>query len=220
MAGSADAPQRHVVVFDCNVYLDVARVIGAPFTWDSFDKVVAQNSRALLGQPFPFYDSLRAIAVATSGKFVGAEPLEVWTNDHIDSVVHFKAMESATPESDTGYRGLGWIEEHADTLYTLIDDLTDRTGGGSLGDTMPDGNPPLDHEDGMVFGACRYLAGQDPLARSWCVTTDRGFLEAHREGRLGQHTTVLSPNRFVTLIRGARTPIAAMRAVTPTTGGS
>lgn len=220
MAVSADVPQRHVVVFDCNIYLDVARVIGAPFTWESFYEVVAKYSAAPLGRPFSYFDSLRAIALATSGRFVGAEPLEVWTNNHIDSVVHYKATQSATPDPDTRTedRGLGWSPEHADTLYTLIDKLIDDSGGGSLGDTVPDSHPPLDHEDGMVYGACKHLAGNDPFALIWCVTNDHGFIEDRRAGRLTGHSKVLSANQFVQLVRKARSPINAMHGAAQAAG--
>lgn len=32
-------PQLHVVVFDVNVYLDVADRVGPPFTWEKFDSL-------------------------------------------------------------------------------------------------------------------------------------------------------------------------------------
>ena len=76
---------------------------------------------------------------------------------------------------------------------------------------MPDGNPPLDHEDGMVFGVCRHLAGDDPLCRVYCVTRDRGFLDAAKQRRLSDHTTVLPPATFVALVRRARMAYAMPR---------
>jgi hypothetical protein len=82
----------------------------------------------------------------------------------------------------TGLRGLGWSQDCAQALVDdLIFGVAHRSSGGTLGGHYPDGNPPLDHEDGMVYGACRWLAAEDPLAHVYCVTNDKGFLAAYRE---------------------------------------
>lgn len=205
-------PQRHVLVLDCNVFLDVARVLGPPFAWAKFDREVARIARHPVPHPDdPQLDSLRVVAMCTSGRFAGDEPVEVWTNSHIERIVLGKAMQSTTPDPVTGYRGLGWSREDAETLVSvLIEELTTWSNGGTLGAShMPDGTPPLDHEDGMVYGACRSLSGQDPLARVYCVTRDRSFIDDFRQGRLGDHTTVLPPAKLVMLMRAARATHAA-----------
>jgi hypothetical protein len=205
MTAGMDEPRRHVVVFDCNVYLDVADLVGAPFSWENFNTQAACAARDQVPHPANrAIDSLRAIAVCTTGRFAGDETVEVWTNAHIDKIVRGKARQSATPDP-AGYRGLGWT--HADA-QSLIDDLVSgiatRSNGGTLGDHYPDGNPPLDYEDGMVYGACRTLASQDPLAHLYCVTRDNGFIEARRRNKLSGHSRVLTPSAFVALIRAAR----------------
>ena len=86
----------------------------------------------------------------------------------------------------------------------MIHGLAERSGGGTLGALFPHGNPPLDHEDGMVYGACRALSGDDPLANVYCVTRDRGFLEAYRDGLIGRYGRVITPSTFVSLVRVAR----------------
>ncbi|WP_439690449.1 hypothetical protein ACRQ4C_05810 [Curtobacterium sp. SP.BCp] len=203
--------QEHRVVFDCNVYLDAARLVGAPFSWNAFDQLVARE----VVQPNPHprgaaYDSVRAIAVCLSGEFAGNMPLEVWTSDHIDDTVHYKARQSTTPDPDTGHRGLGWATGDADGLLdVLIGDTTSVSNGGSLGAQRTDGDPPLDHEDGLVYGACRALVADNPNAKVYCVTNDRGFLQAYADGRLPKHTIVISPARFVALVRAARASVAA-----------
>ncbi len=203
---AGEEPPRHLVVFDCNIYLDAARLLGAPFTWGDFDAAVARLARAPVPHPDDrAFDSLRAMAACTSGRFAGEELLEVWTCSHVDIIVRGKARQSATTDPRTGYRGLGWSNGHSQALVDdLIYGLVDRSGGGTLGDQFPDGNPPLDHEDGMVLGACRSLAGEDPLAQVYCVTRDRGFIEAYQRGSLGNHSRVLSPSAFVVLVRTAR----------------
>lgn len=203
--------QRHVVVFDCNVYLDVARLVEGPFTWSAFNDLAARHQ----GEPVPAgsgaIDSLRAIALTLSGRFAGREPIEVWTCDHIEQVVVFKAMQPL--DGEPGASGLGLSREHAELLVDhLIWGSVNESGGDSLGDPYPDGTPPLDHEDGKVFGACRALAGEDPLAQVYCVTNDRGFVTDYKAGRLGRHVRVLPPAVFVTLVRRARTQ-AAIRSM-------
>lgn len=198
--------QRHAVVFDVNVYLDVAYLLGPPFTWDNFDAAAATVAKAAVPHPaIPAYDSLRAIAVCTSGRFAGLETLEAWTNTHIDKTVLAKAQQPVTRDPNTGYKGLGWTSQHAHGLVTdLIGGLIARSSGGTLGATYPDGNPPLDHEDGMVYGACKQLAGDDPLCKVYCVTRDTGFLKEYHEGRLSTHSRVLNPMQFVGLVRAGR----------------
>jgi hypothetical protein len=203
---AGDESQRHAVVFDCNVYLDVARLIGPPFSWEKLSSAAAKLTRIAVPHPTdPAHDSLRAIAMCTSGKFAGEEVLEVWTNSHIDKVVRGKAQQPTTPNPVTGYRGLGWSHEHAQALVDeLIGTLIGLSNGGTLGAHHPDGNPPLDHEDGMVYGACRSLSGEDPLCRIYCVTRDKGFLDAYTSGALSNHSIVLAPGKFVALLRAAR----------------
>lgn len=207
MAEGAE-PQRHVVVFDCNVYLDVANLLGPPFTWEKFATEAARTAKlALPHRDNRAYDSLRAIAACTSGRFAGNETLEVWTNAHIDKIVRGKAKQSTDPDPETGYRGLGWDSDDAHSLVTdLIHELLSMSSGGTLGDGhYPDGNPPLDYEDGMVYGACRSITAEDPLVQAYCVTGDHGFVKAQHDGRLDGHSRVLSPWKFVALVRTART---------------
>lgn len=108
------------MVFDCNVYLDVASLIGSPFTWDKFDAAAARLARVPVPHPRDAtFDSLRALAACTSGRFAGDEALEVWTSSHIDRIVRGKAAQSSTANPDTGYRGLGWDAQAARPWSTI-----------------------------------------------------------------------------------------------------
>ncbi|MBW0275013.1 hypothetical protein ATM97_27820 [Nocardia sp. MH4] len=209
MQSAGVPPQRHIVVFDCNVYLDVAALVGPPFSWDEFDEVVARltkNSSPTVmvdraprnGRVYP--DSIRALALCTSGNFAGLETMHVGVNDSIQTLVFRKAMQD-----------LGWSRADAATLLSeMIGGLVDWSDGFTIIDNYPDSNPPLDHEDGMVFGACRKLASDDPLSRVYCVTRDIDFLDYHRMGQLQNHTIVLPPPQFVSLVRAARNPASRM----------
>lgn len=217
---TADEIQRHLVVFDCNIYLDAAALLDQPFSWAKFDAAAARLAKAALPHPSnAANDSLRALAACTSGRFAGDEVLEVWTSSHIDKIVRDKAQQPNTDDPAVEHRGLGWNRADADALVNdLIYGLAERSGGGTIGERaadgrplVPDGNPPLDHEDGMVFGTCRFLAGDDPLAHVYCITRDRGFLRAYREGRLNPHSKVIPPAMFVALTREARTRYSVRR---------
>ena len=213
--------QRHVVVFDVNVYLDVASLVGAPFTWEKFDARAAALAQISVPHPTdPRCDSLRALAACTSGRFAGDEPLEVWTNAHIDRLVRGKAQQPSRRDPVTGRKGLGWNSVDAQTLLDeLITGMITRSSGGTLGGHYPDGNPPLDHEDGMVYGACRLLVNDDLLARVYCVTRDREFLEARRSGRIADHSLVLTPAAFIALIRSARRQLSIQQIHRPLGAG-
>lgn len=214
-AGTGSA-QLHRVVFDCNVWLDVARVVGEPFTWSAFERAVARIAKDPFPHPDRFNDSLRAVAACTSGRFAGSERIEVWTSDHIDDTVAYKASQPSVPDED-GYMGLGWSAAHAAELVDeLVQTMVDLTGGDSMGGiTGTEGHPPLDHEDGRVFKACRAIVDDDPLARVYCVTNDGDFLVAARDGRLGDHTIVLTPARFVQLVRAARASLSIRGMTAP-----
>ena len=199
---------RHVVVLDVNIYLEVGALLGPPFSWDKFDELIAQSGPTRRSGERQELDSLRLVAACTSGKFAGDDPLEVFTNSHIDRLVRRKAMHPAVPVAVSGSRrrGLGWNRHDAQGLVDdLIYGLVEMSNGGTLGETpTTDGHPPLDHEDGMVYGACRVLAGQDLLCKVYCVTRDKGFLDAARSGRLSGHSRVATPAAMTELIRRAR----------------
>lgn len=205
--------QRHLVVFDVNVYLDAASLIGAPFSWEAFDAIAASTTKVPVPHPADgAYDSLRAIATCLSGTFAGSAPVQVFTNDHIEDMIHSKAQHPVVPTPGSDLKGLGWSRGNADALLQdFVWEVGNRSSGYCIPSGIPDGNPPLDHEDGMVYGACKYLAGEDPLAAVYCVTRDGPFRNAAKAGRLTGHTKVLHPAQFVGLVRSARANLAVKR---------
>ena len=112
------------MVFDCNIYLDAARVLGAPFTWDAFDSRVAQVSKAAVPHPFDsMLDSLRAIALCTSGRFAGNETLEVWTSAHINKIVRGNGDEvhhppTLRPDSKDSV-GMRYTRKASSTIWSV-----------------------------------------------------------------------------------------------------
>ena len=208
------APTTHVVVFDVNVYLDVARLLGPPFTWEAFQEAAARLGGTSKPGRNRREDSLRAISVCTSGKFAGRQQLQVWTSAHIDALVRLKAHQADDPALYDEDRGLGWS---LDDSQGLVDDLiwtvVEQSHGDTVGIVMPRNNPPLDHEDGLVYAAARECADADVLCERWCVTNDAGFLRAS----LPEYVRVVSPEVFLRTVISARTAIStrAMRPMPP-----
>ena len=212
-------PQRHVVVFDCNVYVDAARSFPPPASWDDIaDAVVLHNKaeftpRLALRQ----LDSIRALAIASSGWFRPGEPLEIWIGDHITDTVD-RILQLSTEPDARGHCGLGWRQ--ADATAFVEDIMLHRmrlTGGTHVGDPFAEDAPPLDHEDGKVFGICREVTRRDPTITCYCVTNDQKTFIVHaRKGALGSHTKVLTPSQFLALVRAARMPSTLRGLAFPT----
>jgi len=151
--------------------------------------------------------------VTTSGNFAGPEPLEVWSSNHIDQLLIFKAMQPReAPTSEE--RGLGWGREEAETLLHdfLYDLIFDRTGGGLVELDGVDGHPPLDHEDACVFTTALQAADDAaPPSIKYCVTRDRQF---RRATKLNANVLILYPDEFVALVQRSRRALA-MRRIPP-----
>lgn len=87
----------------------------------------------------------------------------------------------------------------------MADWIAECSGGGYLEKFVGAVDvPPLDHEDGTVYAACRHLEGQNPLDQVFCVTRDKGFLRAYAEERLSGTVRVVTPAAMLQAIRGAR----------------
>jgi hypothetical protein len=203
-------PECHLVVFDVNVYLDVARLIGEPYDPDQFDALVAQSANAKVPHPDPSYDSLRALATCQSGNFDGSARLEVWTSDHIEELAYLKAIQPIAPpvNKELGRvldedRGLGWSEQSAQSLVdNLIGQLVyDFSAGDSVGEVnVSYGAPPLSHEDGCVYATAKEAGTADYYYQRYCVTRDKDFLQATLPGDI----EVMHPSDWVNKVRSAR----------------
>jgi hypothetical protein len=203
VAESEPFPDLHAVTYDVNIYLDVAELLGPPFSWDKVRAFMAKNSGLTLPHhPDRRVDSVHAIAVAMSGMFVRPEPLEVWSSNHIADLVELKASQprdGATAE----LRGLGWTATDArDLLIDFHDDLIFEMSGGGLVDLVGiDGRPPLSHEDACVFTtAAEAAADTIPPPHRYCVTRDERF----RNATLPDRALVLFPHEFVAMVHKSR----------------
>lgn len=201
--------ERVIVVFDVNVYLDAARMVGEPFQWPNLsDKIAEHYNDPANTKADHRMDALRCIALASSGRLAGNVMLEVWTSDHIDALVRFKAMQPDDEDLDDEDRGLGWSEDNAEAL---LDDLVWKVINDSSGDSkgnvwQPRATPPLSHEDGLVYATARDADTDDVECRRIVVTSDKGFLK-HCGGHKA-YPRALSTSQFVQLVRNARQAFA------------
>ncbi|GAA3736337.1 hypothetical protein GCM10022239_10280 [Leifsonia bigeumensis] len=187
---------RILVVLDVNIYLDVARIVGAPFTWEKFDAAV----RVALESPIPNptdagYDSILAIATTRKGVHPSGARLEVWTSEHIDRLVALKAAQPPDAR-DPRDRGLGWPAHYARELVEILinDVVVEYSNGDTIGVVaIPYGNPPLDHEDGCVFATARDSGWSGIYYERYCITRDVQFRTAALPGQID----VLHPHEWV-----------------------
>ena len=201
-----------IVVFDVNVYLDVARHLGEPFDWSLFNDESIAVSRLSQASYRRRHWSLAALALTMSGRLVGSNALEVWTSDHIDGLVRHKAKQPDDPRLDAEDRGLGWSDDNASALVdNLIWEFVERSGGGSMQVVVPHRSPPLSHEDGMVYATARRAADGDESMERIVVTGDNDFLN---DGTL-QYPTVMHPSTFVRAVREARARAGIARIPKP-----
>lgn len=201
-----------VVVFDVNIYVDIAGLVAQPFEWDKLEAVALGRWADPLPHPSDArFDSLRAVLMSKSGR-VGetrtSESLEVWTSSHIDELVVKKVHEKATDAT-----GASWTLANAEHfLDALVYDLIfEFTYGGTVGKVIsPLNNPPLDYEDGLVMRTA-LEAGAVIESPRYCITRDKDFRDACRADRLEPSVQVLYPYEWVRALRTARRPVIPRR---------
>lgn len=200
-------PDPLIVVFDVNIYLDVAELAGAPFQMSKIADVLAKESGVRSPHHDQRIDSARALVIARSGILARPQRLQVWTSDHINALVRLKARQPADPALFPEDRGLGWSHEDA---HALLDDLVWPVVLDSAGDTVgdlryPEHTPPLDHEDGMVMATAKAAADGDLVCDRILVTRDRTFVTKCKEL---DHPRVMHPAQFVAFTHLARSKVA------------
>jgi hypothetical protein len=201
-----------VVVFDVNIYVDLAGLIAQPFDWGKLDAAAATHWNDPLPHPDDAkFDSLRAVLMSKTGYVKSGqsgERIEIWTCEQIDDLVVTKVRDEAI---DTD--GNPWTQANAERLldqlvYGLVFDIT---GGGTVGRILdPLNNPPLDYEDGCVMRTAE-SSGDVVESSRYCITRDRPFREACRADQLEPSVQVLYPHEWVTSLRDARRPVIGRR---------
>jgi len=149
-SGPFDLSTRRVI-YDVNVYLDVAEQLGPAFAWESLPPLTSVRSHPHLGAQF-------ALSIAREAHFAGPLPLELWTSTHITDLL-LRKLSSI----------LAWKRDDAEWFTQEMLDEAYRSKGAELSVHIARQSPPLDHEDGLVF-ATAVAAHADYL-----VTSDKDF---------------------------------------------
>ncbi|OBI37188.1 hypothetical protein A5709_15260 [Mycobacterium sp. E1386] len=194
-----------VVVFDVNIYVDLAELITQPFEWHKLESAAAAHWNDLLPHnDNARYDSLRAVLMSRTGAVSSGEALEVWTSEPIDDLVIKKVHERAIDTSGVPWTLQNAIDFHDQLVNTLVFDMT---RGGSAGAVpSPLNNPPLDYEDGRVMRTAQ-SSGDLPESPRYCITRDEPFREACRRKQLESTVQVLYPHEWIISLRRARNPL-------------
>ena len=168
------------VIFDCNIYIDVAEALG-------FDASLA-NLRNFRTASRPLQAEIDAFQCVLAGKF-GPYDLKLGSSLHIKDTVQHEL--SRLPE---------WSESSAKSfLDQFHENLVDIMLTGFIGEEHV---PPLDHEDGVVFGTCHEIRNTPGIVQTILVTRDKQFADSFKD--VPSHTTVLHPIGFMKLCDAAQ----------------
>lgn len=206
--------ERHIVVADCNIFLNVVNHLRRPMSRDLEEEIgalrreiVVERQKASSDQNRLFVESAQLLVMAARRSAPDGLSVELHCSDHIQDVTHRKITHPTTalqPED----RGLGLSQVIADSITDEFIPALVATTAGALwraGTHTSDKNPPLDHEDGMVYGLCRHLSGLDAFSTVWCITFDRGFREQAANFERAKFIIVVEPREFIRHVNnGAR----------------
>ena len=178
---------------------------------DSFDldELKQELKNAQLEDSKRFKEAARAVLLAGKGSTPFLEPIYIYSSDHIIGTIERKARQSrhANRSEDQGL-GLGKavVTEILDNFLIF---LTRETGGRvvAFSEQTADKTPPLDFEDGMVFGLCNRLRGEDARNLVWCLTFDKRFVEDAKTFGDSSNIRVCPPKHFVSFINSQTTQI-------------
>lgn len=193
-------PPRALVVFDVNVYLDVARILGPTSTLDTFLELAVKHAN----DPLPHHrdaalDSLRALAISKSGNYAPGVRLEIWFGQHLDDTTYFKLIQGTSAGDHQEDRGFGWSADDAnDFMERLVEPFWKDADTFVAGDPIGYETPPLDHEDGCVYATARDAGSEEYFYERFCVTRDADFRNAALNGDI----EVMHPHEWVSHVRG------------------
>ncbi len=185
-----------IAVFDMNIYLNVARLVGEPYSRNKLHNrlitpIVNPNER--LKQ---IIDSAKLVAVVNSGVFAGNQPLEVWTSDWI-----VKGSINVANRS-VGANGLGWNLPNAQALGTelIFGTVVSPSRGSQLPTDKKVKFDDLSPDDSQVLNTALQARALNPGSDVICVTNDGPF----RNTAWNEDVIMMTSNELLTLITTAR----------------
>lgn len=188
-----------IVVFDMNIYIDVARLVKEPFSRQTMQIKVMGHKHNPDSNPNPLISSAQVVGICASGVFAGSQKLQVWTNSWIENGV---VRVAKRPRNE---RGLGWSEGNAELLRTdlIHDTVVTPSGGRSVPADKTANYAGLSWDDSQVLHTALHVLRLSPDSTSICLTNDKEFRNTDSCGPV----TMLTPEEFLLLIRTARSQV-------------
>ena len=185
-----------IAVFDINVYLNVARLVGEPYSKIMLHTRLIKPTHDPSERLKLIIESAKLVAVTTSGVFAGNQSLQIWTSDWI---VKGTINVAKRPVSD---KGLGWGLANAQALEA---DLIFGTAvGPSNGLQLPTNKSAkfdgLSSDDAQVLSTALEALSQNPSSQVICVTNDTAFRNTTWNGGV----LMMTSGEFLTLITASR----------------
>ena len=178
-----------IVLLDINVYLDVGRWLGPPYSLGRLNLGLTMPDP----QPTPlmrvYRESSRLVAICNSGNYTAGQKLQVWSSTWIASQT---IKVAARP---TSVKGLGWTGDHAYDLYKrlIYDSLVVPTNGTILETNRFATFSGLSPDDAQVLSSAFEAKDCNVDSKIVCVTNDKDF----RDSTSCQGITMLSPSGFL-----------------------
>jgi hypothetical protein len=189
-----------IVVFDMNIYLDVARLVKELFSRETLQTKLMIHRYNSDSSPESLISSAQVVAICASGVFAGTQKLQVWTNSWIENGV-VKVAKRPRNES-----GLGWSAINAESLRMdlIHDTVITPSGGHSVPADKTANYDGLSWDDSQVLHTAHHVLKLSPYSTSICLTNDKKFRNTDSCGSV----TMLVPDEFLYLIREARLKVA------------
>lgn len=186
-------PKPIAVIFDHNIYLDIARLLGQPYN-ESRLRSQVMGHKPDASRPNRKMDAGVSVLLCSTGNLAGQQRIQVWSSSWIERGVVNAAKRPITES------GLGWTEENAKALRTelIASTAVGRSNGHSIKAVPTIKYEKLSSDDSSVFHTA--LQALNLCSRSFCVTSDNQFL--NNAPRIG--VEVLPPAVLVEMIREAR----------------
>lgn len=185
-----------LVVFDVNIYLDVARWVGPPYSNQKLQIKLLQHRQDPSTPVEVKIQSAKLASLCSSGVFAGNQKLQVWTSDWINNVAVRVAMRSR------GEKGLGWSETNAELIRTdlIHGTVVGPSNGFLLNSDKTAKFEDLDWDDAQVLTTALQARVLSPSSTTICVTNDKAFRNTNSCGDV----TMLTSPEFLSLITAAR----------------
>ena len=190
-----------IAVFDMNIYLNVARFVGEPYSRSLLHTTLMGQIHQPSPRSTPLTESAKLVAISSSGVFAGNQLLQVWTSDWI-----VKGTQRVAGR-DVNLNGLGWSLPSAQGLVSdlIFGTVVTPSNGLQLPTNKRAKFPGLSPDDSQVLNTALQTKIANPASEVICVTNDVGF----RNTTSNQDVVMMNSNEFLTFITDARKALSS-----------